>query len=275
MIKIICNSIKLKNNKIIIRNFSNNSKLSIPTNDLSRSTSFSMSGCGWLTPFYLGCIDRLITEQYLTEKSLVAGTSGGSLGALVAVSGVHPHDVLESMIEMSLNSSFKADIDQGLKDTLFKILPNDIVQRSNDRLHVVTTRIWPSPSLKPNIVSKFISKEHLIDVIGASCYIPLWSKSLGLYTKITDTPINHKYVDGGLTGLYPPVGQVLITPFPNELLKFLPVEAPNICIRDSTYPCSKLLYWTLNPATPTVLRDLYNQGQISTEIWMEKMEKNI
>lgn len=269
MIKILCKSIKLKNNQFIIRNFS---KLSIPINDLSRSTSFSMSGCGWLTPFYLGCIDRLMTEGYLTETSIVAGTSGGSLGALVAVSGLHPHDVLDSIIDMSLNPSFKADIDQGLKEILSKILPYDIVTRCNERLHVVTTRIWPYPSLKPNIVSKFSSKEHLIDVIGASCYIPLWSKSLGLYTKITDTPSNHKYIDGGITGLFPPVGQVLITPFPNELLKFLPVDIPSICIRDNIYPSNKLLYWTLSPAQPSILRDLYKQGQISTEIWMKKME---
>lgn len=52
-----------------------------------KTMSFAMSGCGWLTPFYFGVVEKMREAGYITDESLMAGTSGGSLGALIAVSG--------------------------------------------------------------------------------------------------------------------------------------------------------------------------------------------
>jgi predicted acylesterase/phospholipase RssA len=43
--------------------------------------SFALSGCGWLIPFHLGVLDTMKEAGYLTDKSIIAGTSGGSLAA--------------------------------------------------------------------------------------------------------------------------------------------------------------------------------------------------
>lgn len=51
----------------------------------NRSTSFAMSGCGWLWPFYLGVIKTMKKKGYLTDSSICAGTSGGALGGKILI----------------------------------------------------------------------------------------------------------------------------------------------------------------------------------------------
>ena len=138
-----------------------------------RTRSFAMSGCGWLWPYYLGVIKTMKTHGYLTNKSTCAGTSGGSLGALVACADIEPELALEFIIKLSKSSHFFKDIDAGMKSELLPLLPSDALEKCNNRLDIVVTRLWPNPSFtKPLVTSSFQSKEELVDHIAASCFIP-------------------------------------------------------------------------------------------------------
>ena len=233
-----------------------------------KTSSFALSGCGWLTPFYFGVIEKMIDAGYITNKSLVAGTSGGSLGALVAVSGISPRVGLEFVIAMSLDKHFKSNIDVGLKTVLPQILPDDIVERCNGRLHVCVTKLWPNPVGSPHIISEFQSKEDLIDTIAASCFIPLYSTPRTIFTKIAHRPLEY-FIDGGVFGFMPPIGDVRVSP-----LSVIPLRRPaNVQIRPSVFTTPKLLSWVLTPAPPAVLEELYQEGYRAAEEWIALKEE--
>ena len=232
-------------------------------NVTDKTTSFAFSGCGWLTPFYLGVIDKMQQAGYLTEKSLVAGTSGGSLGALVAVSGIRPQAGLDLIIEMSIDKKFKTNIDLGLKTFMPQLLPDNIVERSNGRLHVCVTKLWPNPTGSPHIISNFKSKEMLVETVAASCFIPLYSSPRSFFTTITDNPLEY-FIDGGVFGFMPPIGDVRVSPF--NILVFR--RPPHIKIKGDVFSAPRLLSWVLTPAPPDILQELYNEGYKSAEEWI-------
>jgi hypothetical protein len=180
-------------------------------------TSFAMSGCGWLIPFHLGVIQAFKNAGYINEKTVFAGTSGGAIGALVGCMDIPTGEALDELIQLSTDENFKTNIDVGLKGVLKRIVklktagseekiddvsgncstvdsskmesnnirPTEtLLQRCNDRLHVTVTKLWPKPTLVPIIVSNFGSEDHLLEVIAASCFIPLYSSPMKMMTNI-------------------------------------------------------------------------------------------
>lgn len=234
-----------------------------------KTASFALAGCGWLTPFYFGVIERMQEAGYLTDKSLVAGTSGGSLGALVAVSGISPRAGLQLLIDMSLDKTFKDNIDVGIKTSLHSILPENIVERSNGRLYVCVTKLWPDPMAKPHVVSQFASKDHIVDTVAASCFIPFYSTPKTFFTKIIDKP-NEIYVDGGLFGVMPPIGDIRVSPFSLFMMR----RPPNIRINPSTFSAPRLFSWVLTPAPPDVLKEFYMEGYRAADEYIELKESS-
>jgi hypothetical protein len=194
-----------------------------------RGLSFAMSGCGWLTPFYFGLIEKMREAGYITDSSIMAGTSGGSLGALVAVAGIHPREGLQLIKDMSLDKTFRDNIDMGLKSVLPSMLPADITERANGKLHVCVTKLWPSPS--GSIISKFDNVDDIIDIVAASCFIPFYSSPGALFTKITSKSPSEFYIDGGVFGFMPSIGDVRCSPFPTRMLR----RSPNIFIKPSVF----------------------------------------
>ena len=227
----------------------------------SSSLSFAMSGCGWLWPFYLGVIKKMKSLSHLTNDSLCAGTSGGSLGAMVACLNIEPELALDLIIHMSKQESFKSDIDKGLKESLKSILPDNAVEQCNGKLHVVTTKLWPNPTLKPTIISSFKSNDELIDTVAASCFIPFYS-SLRLTTRIKGH--DGLYADGGILAFMPLIGDVKVSPFNRVWIKPLGAN-PDICLPIEDYPLTQLLVWSLKPAEPKILNELFLKGQVEAE----------
>lgn len=165
-------------------------------------TSFAMSGCGWLIPFHLGVLQAFKEAGYLNEHTIYAGTSGGAIGALVGCCDIPTEVALNALIALSKDETFKTDIDKGLKQVLRDLVmnhtngsqmqggkvpsyrSNEIVKKCNHRLHITVTKLWPNPTFLPHVVSQFHSAEHLLDVITASCFIPLYSSPLRVMTNI-------------------------------------------------------------------------------------------
>lgn len=190
------------------------------------SSSFAFAGCGWLVPFHLGVIKKMQEKGVLTNDSIAAGTSGGSLAALVAVNDIAPEKALEYIIHNSTDKSFRGNIDIKLKLFLKRVIPHDALQRSNGRLYVCVSRIWPKPRNQPVIISQYESIDNILSVIAASCFIPLYSHSRRIATKISVPSGSNNsnssnssatgsgadavakfYVDGGLHAWMPPIGK--------------------------------------------------------------------
>lgn len=236
----------------------------------NRSTSFAMSGCGWLWPFYLGVIKTMKKKGYLTDSSICAGTSGGALGALVATSGIEPELALDIIIQLSKASNFKKDIDKGLKQHLIGVLPKDTLEKCNNRLFVTATRFWPNPTTSPTMISQFDSHEQLIDAVAASCFIPLYSAPR-IYTSIVGLK-NNKYIDGGILAFLPPIGDVRVSPFPREYI-FRSIGAPpHICLKRHDYTLPLLLFHSLSPGSATMLTELFKKGSEAADEWIRVQE---
>jgi hypothetical protein len=157
------------------------------------SLSFAFSGSGWLTPFHLGVLHSLKKNGFIHDNTVIAGTSGGAITALVGCCNISETEVLDLMIDLSADDIFRADIDNGLRYMLGQFVPDNCVQLCNDRLRVVVTDVWPKPSLKPNIISRFQNKNEIIESVLASSFIPIWSAP-----KFTASLSNSQLaVDGG------------------------------------------------------------------------------
>ena len=154
------------------------------------------------------------------------------------------------MVYLSKDNDFKRDIDSGLKRNIKSLLPVDAHRQCEDRLFVVTTKVWPNPTLKPHIISKFISVDALVDAVAASCFIPLYSSSR-MMTMVQDHP--GSYIDGGVFAFMPPVGEITMTPFPNKWIQPICRKA-YVCLDSSTYSMSQLLKWSLFPPDSKILR---------------------
>ena len=159
--------------------------------------SFSLSGSGWLMPFHLGVMQSFKDRKLINDKTIVAGSSGGSLMALLAIGGLPADVAMDTLISLSKNKEFKRDMGTGLKNHVRPLLPIDVLEKCNGRLHVTTTRVWPPKDVKLDvtIVSHFNSTEHLLDCVAASCFIPYYTGN-SLTTTIAEYPGEH-HIDGG------------------------------------------------------------------------------
>jgi hypothetical protein len=222
--------------------------------------SFAFSGCGWLTPFHLGAINQLEALGVINEKTLLAGTSGGAIAALIGCSGIDPKVAMDRLIDLSKDNEFLSDIDAGLRSPrMWDLLPLDIVQRCNNRLHVTATRVWPDPGTNVTIFSEFTSPEDLISCVAASCFIPLWSGNR--------TVVNCRgamYVDGGVLSITPKIGSVKVSPLPRAI--FPKALKPHV-YPEKPIPIPKLVKLSFTPAGPDEMHELFAMGENAADKW--------
>jgi predicted acylesterase/phospholipase RssA len=293
-------------------------------------TSFAMSGCGWLIPFHLGVLQAFKDAGYLNEHTIYAGTSGGAIGALVGCCDIPTQAALNALIALSKDELFKTDIDKGLKQVLRDLAVNhtngtqakdgnishrsrEIMAKCNHRLHITVTKLWPNPTFLPHVVSQFNSADHLLDVIAASCFIPLYSSPLRVMTNIMShyekseakdsaimadelnseadnnatTPSNiprsstegtssatgEYYVDGGVLAFFPPIGEVKISPFPSKYIRSF--AQADITLPAEEYSLRQLMKWVLHPGSEEDLRGLYAKGQQVAKEWIVQHEQYV
>ena len=177
-------------------------------------------------------------------------SSGGSLGSLLACTDIDPEVALDFVIRLSKDNDFKRDIDLGLKRHVKAILPAGAHKQCENRLFVVTTKIWPNPTLAPHIISKFDSIDALVDAVAASCFIPLYS-SRKLSTMVRDHP--GLYVDGGVYAFMPPIGDITMSPFPKKWIHPI-CRKTYVSLESSPYTMPQLLKWALFPPDAQILR---------------------
>jgi hypothetical protein len=208
------------------------------------SSSFAFAGCGWLSPFYLGVVKQMKKEGVLDQQSICSGTSGGALAATIAVNNISCDQALQYLIEASTDKVFRKDIHGGLKRLLRDILPTNVHEISNHRLIICVTKVWPQFN-HPVLISNFDSRENLIDVIAASCFIPVYSnpkmlaapiqpfnqrfistenlipflRNLNIKTNsFSQDEMNGLFIDGGVTAWIPPIGDIRVAPFKTNRL---------------------------------------------------------
>jgi hypothetical protein len=238
--------------------------------------SFAMSGCGWLIPFYFGVISAMKARGVMNSESIYSGTSAGSLASLVAACDLNCTEAMQLLASLPADEVFLSDKNSGLRRTLVQMLPPDTVERCQGRLHVTLTKVWPNPMRSATVISHFKSKEHIVDVVAASCFIPLYSAQQ-LAVTVGEQP--ERYIDGGVFAFMPPVGDVTISPFPQRFVYDLLPAAMRptgglrpacIYLDRSQYPLRRLLGWVLTPPPEAEMWDLFHSGERVANAWMDK-----
>jgi hypothetical protein len=220
-------------------------------------------------PFHMGVIKAMKDRGIMNETSHYAGTSGGSICALLACSNLPCEEALEIIIRVSTDPVIWSNMDAGLRATLATLITEERLSLCQGRLHVATTRVWPAPKAQVTMFSQFDTTQHLIDCVAASCFIPFYGAKSQFQVKIGAT--EDSYLDGGVFAFMPPVGDITISPFSNNHFHFKPFNFRNIDISldKKDYSLPRLLYWALHPAPEKDLREMYLQGEIKANQWMD------
>ncbi|XP_034533848.1 patatin-like phospholipase domain-containing protein 4 isoform X2 [Notolabrus celidotus] len=180
--------------------------------------NLSFAACGFLGIYHLGAVRAFLRHGDRLVESLRA-CAGASAGALVAAVMITAPDKLEDCEDFTYR--FAASVRRQrfgavtpgfnfmltLREGMEEILPADAHSLASERLHVSITH---SKSGKNLVVSRFTSREELIQALLASSFVPVYA---GL------KPVDfrgQKWIDGGFTDSLPilPVGRTItVSPF--------------------------------------------------------------
>ncbi|XP_037546620.1 patatin-like phospholipase domain-containing protein 4 [Nematolebias whitei] len=180
--------------------------------------NLSFAACGFAGIYHLGVVGALLRHGDKLLGSMRA-CAGSSAGALVAAVLITAPDKLEPCKEFTYRfaesvrqQKFGAvtpgfDFMLTLRDGIEEILPREAHSVATDRLHVSITH---SKSGKNCVVSRFTSRDELIEALLASSFVPVYA---GL------KPVEfrgQKWIDGGFSDSLPilPVGRTItVSPF--------------------------------------------------------------
>jgi hypothetical protein len=156
-----------------------------------------IKGGGWSVAFSLGVVHYLIESHEDKLRDVVwAGWSGGTLALFHTLCVLHDQNDNLTPLQRHTNAIewwFKNTVRQSSKHALFNnwsdrwveyfihlgiIRNRDLYKEATGKLHVGLTNLGPGrlPRPQPEIISRFRSNAHLVDVIYHSCWWPALTK---------------------------------------------------------------------------------------------------
>ncbi|XP_048883510.1 patatin-like phospholipase domain-containing protein 4 isoform X1 [Brienomyrus brachyistius] len=180
--------------------------------------SLSFAGCGFLGIYHLGVVEALLQRggKLLSSVKACTGASAGSLTAALLITAPNKledsKDFIYGFADEVRKQKFGAltpgyDFMLTLRKGLENILPPNAHEIAADRLYVSITH---SRSRENRMVSRFTSRENLIKVLLASCFVPLYAGVTAFEYQ------GEKWIDGGFTNCLPVMAEgrtVTISPF--------------------------------------------------------------
>ncbi|XP_040194087.1 patatin-like phospholipase domain-containing protein 4 isoform X4 [Rana temporaria] len=147
--------------------------------------NLSFAACGFLGIYHLGAASALLKhgQKMLKTVRIFAGASAGSLVAAVMLTA--PHKIKESkdfifqFSEDVRKQTFGAltpryDFLKYLREGIETILPANAHDAAQNRLYISVTN---TKSWENSLVSSFASREELVEVLLASCFVPVYAGS--------------------------------------------------------------------------------------------------
>ncbi|ROL50048.1 Patatin-like phospholipase domain-containing protein 4 [Anabarilius grahami] len=180
--------------------------------------NLSFAGAGFLGAYHLGVVEALLRhgDKLLSSFKACAGASAGSLAATVMITAPdklqHCKEFTYRFASNVRSQRFGAvtpgyDFMLELREGIEEILPPNAHQLANERLHISITH---SKTYKNRMVSSFTSREDLIKVLLASCFLPVYAGMKPVEFQ------GQKWIDGGISDCLPvlPVGRTItVSPF--------------------------------------------------------------
>ncbi|VDK43480.1 unnamed protein product [Anisakis simplex] len=184
--------------------------------DLSKA-SLSFCGCGFLCIYHAGVCAALkeYAPQLLYNK--IAGASAGSIVAAGLICNVCVSQAASAILKVVTQARSRAlgalhpafNLIEVVRTNLTAVLPENAHQLCTGRLQISLTR---ERDRKNVIISKFDSKQELIQAILCSCFIPYYCGRV--------PPIfrGEHYLDGGWSDNQPIIDEntITVSPFSGE-----------------------------------------------------------
>lgn len=245
------------------------------------SENLSFCGCGFLGIYHVGVASCF--HEYAPQLSMhkIAGSSAGALVAVAHICGnlqlaYATTDILRVAIDARARTlgpfhpSF--DINAIVRDALERGLPDDVHVKVSGKLHISLTRVYDGENV---IVSKFESKEDVIQALICSCFIPFWSGLVApKYKGVT-------YIDGGFSNnlLILDDKTVTVSPFAGEadicpqddVYNLLSISLSNTSFSITPHNLYRLSH-ALLPPPPEMLSELCEQGFADGIRFLQRMK---
>ncbi|XP_035828939.1 uncharacterized protein LOC101849893 [Aplysia californica] len=142
-----------------------------PTNNII--PSFSFSGCGFLGVYHVGVAACLKDHTDVVNRKQIkfAGASAGALVATTLLCDIDLGQMTKLLLEVAktVRNRENVDLDSLLRNLLNHYLPDDAHIRLRNRLYISVTLLT---GLESGLITNFHSKEHLIQCLIASSFVP-------------------------------------------------------------------------------------------------------
>ncbi|KAF5830417.1 acyl transferase/acyl hydrolase/lysophospholipase [Dunaliella salina] len=254
------------------------------------------SAGGFLYGYHLGVLWELTRLKVMpppghSDALKLAGSSAGSLAIVTYACGldvdVATHAMLRFADDCRKHGTLRR-VSSLLRSFLHELLPEDAHKRCEGLVHVGLTRVFPVWT--PETVSKWNSKDDLVECLVASCHVPVYANG-DFMTSFR----GRWYMDGGWTGFIPkPPGvhhtvKVCCFPFNSMIERVahptLEDTAPRVAsildihISPDAAPADwdfvpslpQFVAWAFVPAEDEILKKLISKGRRDAHAWAVSM----
>jgi len=241
--------------------------------------NISFAGCGFLGLYHLGVTSCLKTYAPQLKANRVSGASAGALAAVSFLADLPLGEMTSNILRVATEAraltlgpfspSFK--VNEIVKKGLEELLPNDVHTKVNGKLHVSLTKVYDGQNM---LVNQFSSKQEVIEVVLASCFIPVftgWVPPRYRGTRVIDGGYsdNLPILDGHTVTVSPFCGSSDICPQDETMFSSLQVSIANCSIELSKENLMRLGR-VLLPPDAEVLSTYCKQGFDDTLRFLQK-----
>ncbi|XP_040567487.1 uncharacterized protein [Lepeophtheirus salmonis] len=242
--------------------------------------NLSFAGCGFLGIYHVGVSAAM--RQYAPDLifNKISGASAGAMAAVCLIAGTPLREMANKILSAcaicrshvggAFNPAF--NISTIIEDSLTQILPENVHELVNGKLHISVTRVYDGTNV---IISNFVSKKELIEAVVASSFIPIFSGIMpyryrGIRVIDGGFSVNAPKLDDGTITVSPFAGEYSICPKDsgrNKMLHrlYLTEIGHNISI-ENLGRIVKVLY----PPSPGVLAEMCSEGFRDAIAYLQK-----
>lgn len=178
--------------------------------------SFGVGGlCG---AYHIGVCKKLLEEGILYKFDEFIGASCGAIIALLVALGLDVEHIYMKNIAI-LKSGSSQELCNIVRSILNEYVPSNGHLLCNGKLKIIVTKLQ---GISPMYINHFSSREHLIDVVIASCFIPKIT-STNLYYNLNGTLI----LDAGFSDSMPDA-DIKVSCMPERIIKLLHLHKKKI-----------------------------------------------
>lgn len=201
---------------------------------LPAKVGISFSPSGLMTAFEIGASAQLRELGILNSKTALAGSSGGALVALSCALDVPARDMFDVKVKVAKacrNKGSRSTLGTEVKAALEAMVPDNAHEILNSRSATFTlgySEIYPTR--KAHFVNVFRDKADIVSIVGASCFIPMYSTGTALTVAVRDGfAIDGIFATDRARFGCPDTGatdtELIVCPFPPKMVGLDPIRS--------------------------------------------------